>query len=102
MQIISAIGKYSITAAKEPDNVIVSSDNQSTLESILDGIELMGGAFNEDQSFSGEDIHETKLFGRPLYQTTITRTQLTRYFEYEILNFLTYPSLAQMRSPTQP
>lgn len=98
MIVESPVGKYSITAHKSPANVIVSSDNQATLISILDAIELMGGAFGEDQSFSRDDISTTKLFGRTQYQTTITRTQLTRYFEYEVLNFLDYTSLTKMRA----
>jgi hypothetical protein len=57
----------------------------------------MAGALGEDQSFSGEDIHQTQLFGKTVHRATITRAQLTRYFEYEILNFLDYQSLTQMR-----
>jgi hypothetical protein len=97
MQIESALGKYTIVAEKNTDNVIVASDNRRTIESLLDGVELMAGATGEDNSFSLSDIQETQLFGRPLFKTTITRAQLTRYFEYEILNFLEYKSLTEMR-----
>jgi hypothetical protein len=97
MNIESAIGKYTITASNDPECVTISADRLSILESILDAVELMAGAIGEDNSFSLSDIQETQLFGRPLFKTTITRAQLTRYFEYEILNFLEYKSLTEMR-----
>lgn len=98
MLVESAIGKYTITSAKDPENVVIASEKKETLISILDGVELVGGAHNENRSFSGEEIKSTKPFGRTQFQITITRTELLRYFEYEFLNFLDYPSLTQMRA----
>jgi hypothetical protein len=97
LNIESAIGKYIVTAAKDPECVTIAADRLSILESILDAIELMAGAEGEDNSFSLSDIQETQLFGRPQFKATITRAQLTRYFQYEILNFLEYKSLTEMR-----
>lgn len=97
MLIESPIGKYAITAEKGTDNVIVSAENKATLESILDGVELISGALGEDQAFTSDDIRPAILFGKPRHEITLSRAQLTRYFEYEILNFLTYSSLTKMR-----
>lgn len=102
MLIESALGKFSITAANSPDNVIVSSENQATIVSILDGVELMGGAENENPNFSPADINHTRPFGRDTFSITLSRAQLLRYFQYEIFNFLDYPSLTQMRSAQSP
>lgn len=98
MRVESAIGTFSITASNSPDNVILSSEKHSTLSSILDSVELIGGAFGEDHSFSLSDIESFSLFGKQHFRTTLSRTQLSRFFDNEILNFLEYPSLAKMRS----
>lgn len=97
MLIESSIGKYHITAANDESNVIVSADDRFILVSILDAVELMGGAIGEDNSFSLSDISPYTLFGKQRFEITLTRTQLARYFQYEILNFLNYKSLTQMR-----
>ena len=85
-------------ADKESENVTVSANDANTLTSLLDGVELMAGAFGEEQSFSDDDIRPVTLFGRTRFETTLSRTQLTRYFEYEILNFLDYHSLTEMKA----
>ena len=91
-------GRFIIVADKEcPENVTLSADRQSTLISVLDSVELMGGAIGEDQSFALTDIRPITMFGRTRYETTLSRTQLTRYFQYEILNFLDYHSLSEMK-----
>ena len=91
-------GRFIVTADKESNNVIVSADKESILISLLDSVELMAGAHGEDQSFSADDIRPVTLFGRTRFETTLSRTQLTRYFEYEILNFLDYHSLTEMKA----
>lgn len=102
MIVESIAGKFSVTSAKDPEYVIVSSDNQATIVSILDGVELVGGETDDNPTFSLTDIYQTKMFGRAQFSTRLSRPQLTRYFEYEILNFLTYPSLTQMRKSPVP
>lgn len=99
MNVESLIGKFSITARNDDTNALtIVAESRATLASILDGIELVGGAIGEDQSFSDDDIEPFTLFGRAQFRTTISRAQLLRYFEYEILNFLDYTSLTQMRN----
>ena len=99
MNVESLIGKFSITAKEsDPNAVTIVAEKRETLSSLLDGVELMGGAMGEDQTFTSADIEPFSLFGRPQFRTTISRAQLMRYFEYEILNFLDYTSLTQMRN----
>jgi hypothetical protein len=99
MNVESLIGKFSITAREsDPNALTIVAESRATLASILDGIELVGGAMGEDQTFTADDIETFTLFGRPQFRATISRTQLLRYFEYEILNFLDYTSLTQMRN----
>lgn len=99
MLIESLIGKFSLTAKEsDPNSLTILAEKRETLASILNGVELIGGAFGEDQSFSPDDIESFTLFGKPHYRITLSRAQMLRYFEYEILNFLDYKSLTQMRN----
>lgn len=99
MIVESIIGRYSIVADKyDPDRLIIHADNRETLSSILDSIELMGGAHNENQTFTENDIHPAPIFGRERYSISVSRAQFLRHLEYETLNFLTYPSLTKMHS----
>ena len=99
LNIESALGKFSITARNDnPNALTIVAEFHATLVSILDGVELVGGISGEDQAFASTDIEPFTLFGKPQFRTTISRAQLMRYFEYEILNFLDYTSLTQMRS----
>jgi hypothetical protein len=95
----SPIGRYSIVADKFDDNrVVIYADNARTLSSIVDSIELMGGAHNDSDAFDSSVIHPDPIFGRERYSLSLSRAQLLRHLEYETLNFLTYSSLTQMRS----
>ena len=99
MNIESLVGKFSITARNDnPNALTIVAESRATLTSILDSIELIGGALGEDQAFTETDIEPFSLFGKPHFRATISRAQLLRFFEYEILNFLDYSSLTQMRN----
>ncbi len=99
MNVESLIGKFSITSRNDDPNALtIVSESHATLVSVLDGVELMAGSIGEDQSFTDADIESFSLFGKPHFRITISRAQLLRFFEYEILNFLDYTSLTQMRN----
>lgn len=99
MLIEAAIGKFIVTARNDSANAVtITSEKYETMVSLLDSIELVGGALGEDQAFHADDIEAFNLFGRPHFRIAISRAQLLRYFEYEILNFLDYSSLTKMRN----
>ena len=97
MIIDSLAGRFDVTASKV-DVVRLSASKKQTLISVLDGVELVGGAEGEDPTFSSDDIKTSTVFRHRRYHVLITRAQLVRYFEYEILNYLTYASLSEMHS----
>ena len=83
MNIDSAIGNLLVRGNGE-ENVLVSAHSREAIVSLLDGIELIGGAFGEDDSFDASRI----VFDDGLFSVSVSRAQLDRWFEYEILNFL--------------
>lgn len=97
MIIDSLAGRFDVTA-EAGDTVRLSSSQRSTIVSILDGVELVGGAHNENRRFTDDDIFTTIVFKRTRYNTLLSETEFIRYLEYEVLNFLTYPSITAMQS----
>lgn len=98
MQIDSLAGRFDVTAEAGDDTVRLSSSQRSTIVSILDGVELVGGAHGEDRRFTDDDIFTSVVFKRTRYNALLSKTELLRYLEYEVLNFLTYPSITVMQS----
>lgn len=97
MIIDSLAGRFNVTASG-PEELVLSASSEQTLVSVLDGVELVGGAEGEDPTFSREDIWSTTAFHRRTYHARVTRPQLVRYFEYEVLNYLTYSSINEMHT----
>lgn len=100
MIVETAVGKLQAVALKtDPTKLVVSSSSAATIDSMLDGIELIGGAISEDQDFD-RSLIET--FTPPFktetwFSYTVTKTQFVRYLQYEVLNFMDYTSVTQMR-----
>jgi RAB protein geranylgeranyltransferase component A len=95
MIIESLVGRFTVTAQDET-HVNVTSLSRDTIVSVLDGVELVGGAEGEDRRFTSDDITEHVLMSRRRYTATLTRAELMRYLNYEVLNFLDYHSLNEM------
>ena len=100
MIVETAAGQLRAVALKSnTDFLRVSSDKLETIYSMLDGIELVGGAESEDLDF---DRTLVQTFTPPFkteqwYSYTVSKTQFVRYLQYEVLNFLDYSSVSQMR-----
>lgn len=101
MIIDSLAGRFDVTASTD-DELLLSASSEQTLVSVLDGVELVGGAEGDDPTFSRDDIWSTTAFHRRRYHVRLTRAQLVRYFEYEVLNFLDYSSINEMHSLARP
>jgi hypothetical protein len=97
MIIDALIGRFDVTADGD-DHVTLSAAKRATIVSILDGVELIGGAHGEDRRFTDEDITTSIVFKRTRHNARLTKVEFIRYLEYEVLNFLTYPSLTVMQS----
>jgi hypothetical protein len=74
----------------DPDSLHVYAVDRTSIESVLRGIELVGGAEGEDRTFTSADI--TTVIQDPTfkYRTTVSKTEFVQYLNYEVLNFLTY------------
>lgn len=100
MIVETAAGQLRAVALKtDPNLLFVSSDRAETIHSMLDGIELIGGAMSEDLDFDRSLVQQ---FLPPFktetwYSYTVSKTQFVRYLQYEVLNFLDYTSVTQMR-----
>lgn len=99
MIVESVVGRVNIvsTSRDTEANLVLEADAEVTLRSVLDLLELVGGAENEDTLFDAEAIEKTTRFGKAVYRTELTRTQVSRYLDAEIHNYLDYTSLGQMR-----
>lgn len=87
-----------VTYPTDPESLLIRSENRDSVESVLNGIELVGGASGEDRIFNlEEDVQHMNRFGIMVYMTRVTRTEFIRYLEYEVLNFLHYNSINKMR-----
>lgn len=100
MIVETAAGQLQAVAYKtDHDYLLVSSGRVETIHSMLDGIELVGGAMSEDLDFDRSLI---KVFAPPFktehwFSYVVSKTQFVRYLQYEVLNFLDYTSVTQMR-----
>lgn len=102
MIVETAVGQLRAVAVKDnPNQLLVSSDRRETINSMLDGIELIGGAESEDLDFDRGAIRVYTPPFKPAsehwFGYTVTKTQFVRYLQYEVLNFLDYTSVTQMR-----
>lgn len=98
MIIETLTGRYNVTACS-PDLTAplhVTASTSDAIRSLLDSIELVGGALGEDRSFTDADIEATALFGRPAYRVTVSRAELIRFLQAEVLSYLDYTSLNAM------
>lgn len=100
MIVETAAGQLRAVALKTDPNLLsVSSDRAETIQSMLDGIELIGGAMSEDQDFDRSliQLYVPPFKSEQWYSYTVSKTQFVRYLQYEVLNFLDYTSVTQMR-----
>lgn len=98
--IIEALpGKVTIVAeTNDTDSALfVTSESRDTLCSVLNLIELVGGAEGEDVAFPSSAITEFSLFGHTNYRARLSRTQVSRWLDAELHNYLDYPSILKMR-----
>lgn len=92
-------GSITVTRSKrDADKLALTSASRDTLVSVLNGVELIGGALGEDEVLDPDElIVETNNFGKLKFTAQLTPTQYIRYLEYEVLNFMNYTSLTEMR-----
>lgn len=96
MIVETLVGRYTVTA-DTPDlnaDLTVTSDTRVAIVSLLDAIELVGGALGEDRSFTESDIEELELFGQRRFRTRITRAELIQFLQAEVLSYLDYSTMA--------
>jgi len=92
-------GKIEVVVSRDKESLLsLVSDKRETLESVLYGIELVGGTESENRTFDVEEeiIHFNR-FGKIVYSVDVTRTEFMRYLNYEVFNFLDYKSINEMR-----
>ena len=103
MIVDTEIGRFYVTALDD-ERVTVTADSPATLRSILDGIELTGAALSDSEPnpvYPPEAITPFPFFKTTRYRVTLSRSALVSFFNYEILNFLNYPSLHTMKGLAQ-
>jgi len=92
-------GKVTIVAetAGTDSLLLVTAEDESTIRSVLNLIELVGGAEGEDVAFPRSAIYPVQLFGKTNYRARLSRTQVSRWLDAELHNYLDYPSIVRMR-----
>jgi len=93
-------GKVTIVAETPStgSDLLVTSESRETLVSVLNLIELVGGAEGEDVAFPSSAITQLNLFGKTHYRARLSRTQVSRWLDAELHNYLDYPSIVRMRA----
>lgn len=93
-------GKVTIVAetADTASALLVTSESRDTITSVLNLIELVGGAEGEDVAFPSSAITELNLFGRIHYRVRLSRSQVSRWLDAELHNYLDYRSIVKMRA----
>jgi hypothetical protein len=95
----SLVGKIEVTQRGEEENMLnLVSEKRDALESVLNGIELVGGTESENRTFDvEEEVGHFNRFGKIVYIAKVTRSEFINYLNYEVFNFLTYKSINEMR-----
>lgn len=99
MIIESLVGKIEVIESRNNENLLsLISEKRETLESVLNGIELVGGTEGENRTFDVEEeiIHFNR-FGKIVCSVDVSRAEFIQYLNYEVFNFLTYKSINEMR-----
>jgi len=93
------VGRIEAVEARDNDKLLsLISDKRETLESVLNGIELVGGTETENRVFNvDEEIVHFNRFGKIVYVVDVTRSEFIQYLNYEVFNFLNYKSINEMR-----
>lgn len=90
------VGKFTVTAqtAGLRADLWVVADSRESLVSLLDSVELVGGAYGHERAFTDADIETVNSFGRERFRVKLTRAEVVQFIQAEVFSYLDYTSAA--------